>query len=114
MILCRQLVRSATSVGANYRAACRARSNNEFVSKLGIVEEEVDESMFWLELMLDHGLGDKMAVKALLSECEELLRIHGSIDQDCQGQVSASQSAIRNPQSEIRNPRWRMSCLFDG
>lgn len=73
--LCRQLVRSATSVGANYRAACRARSNNEFVSKLGIVEEEADESMFWLELILDHGLGDKKTIDALLSECEQLLRI---------------------------------------
>ena len=48
----RQLLRSATSVGANYRAACRARSTAEMVSKLGIVEEEADETLYWLEILI--------------------------------------------------------------
>jgi four helix bundle protein len=48
-----QLIRSGTSVGANYRAACRARSQKEFISKIGVVEEEADESSFWLELIIE-------------------------------------------------------------
>ncbi|MGI8597983.1 MAG: four helix bundle protein [Chitinophagaceae bacterium] len=51
-VLMKQLLRSATSVGANYRAACRARSQSEFISKIGIVEEEADECAFWLELIV--------------------------------------------------------------
>ena len=54
-VIGRQLLRSATSVGANYRAACRARSSADFVSKMGIVEEEADESMYWMELLVDSG-----------------------------------------------------------
>jgi four helix bundle protein len=55
-ILGRQVLRSGTSVGANYRAACRARSRAEFIAKLGIVLEEVDETVFWLELLLEGGI----------------------------------------------------------
>jgi four helix bundle protein len=55
-IIARQLLRSATSVAANYRAVCRSRSRADFISKLGIVLEESDESLFWLELLLDSGL----------------------------------------------------------
>ena len=51
-----QLVRSATSVAANYRAACRGRSNAEFIAKIGIVEEETDESAFWIEMLVDAGI----------------------------------------------------------
>jgi len=56
-ILGRQLIRSGTSVGANYRAASRARSTADFISKMGIVEEEADESIYWLELLVDSGRG---------------------------------------------------------
>ena len=52
-VIGRQLLRSSTSVGANYRAACRARSTADIISKLGIVEEEADESLFWMELLID-------------------------------------------------------------
>lgn len=51
-VLSRQFLRSGTSVGANYRAACRARSRADFISKMGIVEEEADETLYWLELLL--------------------------------------------------------------
>ena len=51
-----QLVRSGTSVASNYRAACRARSTAEFIAKIGVVEEEADESAFWLELVIEHEL----------------------------------------------------------
>ena len=70
-----QLLDSATSVGANYRASSRARSRAEFVAKIGIVAEEIDESVYWLELMLRTGLGDARAVGLLLPEAKELRAI---------------------------------------
>ena len=73
-----QLVRSGTSVGSNYRAACRARSRAEFIAKIGIVEEEADESAFWLELIIDHGLLKEAVVKPLLVEAGELTAIMAS------------------------------------
>jgi four helix bundle protein len=70
-----QLVRSGTSVGSNYRASCRARSRAEFVSRLGVVEEEADESGFWLELIIDGELLRANRVKPLLQEANELTAI---------------------------------------
>jgi four helix bundle protein len=67
-----QLVRSRTSVGANYRAACRGRSKGEFISKLGTVEEEADESAYWMELIIDAGLLKANRVAALRQEADEL------------------------------------------
>jgi four helix bundle protein len=73
-----QLVRSGTSVAANYRAACRARSKSEFVAKLGLVEEEADESAFWLELIIETKLLDAAKVKPLLTEAGEIVAIMAS------------------------------------
>jgi four helix bundle protein len=70
-----QLVRSGTSVGANYRAACRGRSKPEFIAKLGTVEEEADESAFWMELIIESGLMEKKRVEPLLQEANELVAI---------------------------------------
>jgi four helix bundle protein len=70
-----QLLRAATSVGANYRAACRARSRKEFLAKLGIVEEEADESQFWLDLVLERGLADSDRVVTLRDEARQLVAI---------------------------------------
>ncbi len=70
-----QLIRSATSVGANYRAACRGRSRAEFIAKLGIVVEEADESGYWLELIIDGELLNKSVVEPLLHESNELTAI---------------------------------------
>lgn len=66
------MVDSATSVEANYRATSRARSRAEFVSKLGIVVEEADETVYWLEFIGRVGLGDEAAVDQLLTEAREL------------------------------------------
>jgi|SRR5580692_4475978 four helix bundle protein len=74
-ILGRQLLRCATSVGANYRAACRARSRAEFIAKLGIVLEESDESVFWLELLVEAGVGSREKVQSLVKEADELTAI---------------------------------------
>lgn len=74
-VIGRQLLRSGTSVGANYRAACRARSRAEFASKLAVVLEEADESVYWLELLLDSGSVDAIKSVALLKEARELTAI---------------------------------------
>ena len=71
-----QLIKSATSTGANYRAACRARSGSEFFSKICIVVEEADESEYWLEIIDDAKLSsDKVSLKRLLKEANEITRI---------------------------------------
>ena len=70
-----QLVRSGTSVPANYRAACRGRSKAEFIAKLGIVEEEADESALWMELIIESGLMEKKLVTDLLTEAGEITAI---------------------------------------
>ncbi|MGA9364313.1 MAG: four helix bundle protein [Bacteroidota bacterium] len=71
-VLGRQLIRSATSVAANYRSACKARSKADFISKLGIVEEEVDETQFWLELVVETGLVKAARIQNLLDEVRQL------------------------------------------
>ncbi len=74
-ILGRQLLRSGTSLAANYRAVCRARSHDELVAKLGIVIEEADETVFWLEFLADTGLVPKPRLESLLAETNELVAI---------------------------------------
>ncbi len=74
-ILTRQIVRSATSVGANYRAACKARSKADFISKIGIVEEEVDETKYWLEIIRAKRMLDDNQCIPLIREAEELTAI---------------------------------------
>lgn len=70
-----QLIRSATSVAANYRAVCRSRSRADFVNKLGIVEEEADETLFWLEMLLECQKVKSPEVKPLIDEADQLTRI---------------------------------------
>ncbi len=74
-VIGKQLIRSATSVGANYRAACRAKSTADFVSKMGTVEEETDESLYWMELLVETGLVEQQRLSDLMSEADELLSI---------------------------------------
>jgi len=74
-IISRQLLRCATSVGANYRAVCRARSSADFISKLGIVLEETDEALFWLDLLVDAGIAVQDRTQALQHEANELVSI---------------------------------------
>jgi four helix bundle protein len=77
-ILANQLARSGTSVGANYRAACRARSRAEFASKLGTVAEEADESLYWLELIRDGKFIAHSRIASLISEADEVTAIFTS------------------------------------
>jgi four helix bundle protein len=71
----KQLLRCGTSVGANYRASCRARSQADFVSKMGIVEEEADETIYWIELLIESGLIEKDRVTNLLDEANQIVAI---------------------------------------
>jgi four helix bundle protein len=70
-----QLIHAGTSVGANYRAACRARSRAEFIAKVGLVEEEADECGFWLEMSQETGLASPAVVESLMKEANELTAI---------------------------------------
>jgi four helix bundle protein len=74
-ILGAQVLRSGTSVAANYRAVCRARSRAEFIAKLGVVVEEADETVFWLELLVETGIVRREKMDGLLAEANELLAI---------------------------------------
>lgn len=74
-VIGRQLLRSATSVAANYRAVSRARSDGERFSKISIVVEEADETLFWLELLTDAGIVSFAKLSELHKECEEILKI---------------------------------------
>jgi four helix bundle protein len=94
-VLANQLARSATSVGANYRAACRARSRAEFASKLGIVAEEADESLYWLELMRDGNSMPEKKIGSLLAEADELTAIF----------TSGRRSALRPQASNFKPQR---------
>ncbi|HYN25272.1 MAG TPA: four helix bundle protein [Pyrinomonadaceae bacterium] len=92
-----QLVRAGTSVGANYRAACRGRSTAEFIAKIGVVEEESDESAFWLELIIEAALLRASRVTPLLKEANELTKIMA------RSRISASTRVRANRQSAIGN-----------
>jgi four helix bundle protein len=74
-VIGRQVLRSGTSVAANYRAVCRARSKAEFISKIGVVVEEIDETLFWLELLVDTGIVAQARMQSLQKEATELLAI---------------------------------------
>lgn len=75
VVIRRQLIRSATSVAANYRSSQRAKSKADFISKLGTVEEEADESLLWLECLAELSARENEELKRLLIEADELLRI---------------------------------------
>ncbi len=70
-----QLLRAGTSVGANYRSSCRARSPADFIAKMGVVEEEADESLYWMELLIEAGIVKPENLEALMKEGDELLAI---------------------------------------
>jgi four helix bundle protein len=120
----RQLLRAGTSVGANYRAACRSRSDKDFLARLGVVEEEADESLYWMELLVQSGLVKREQLSPLMKEGNEILSIvvaslitvkrrtrgkgpPGPVEEHKRGAIpcaSSPQVALSSPQSEIRNP----------
>lgn len=94
-IVGKQLMRASTSVGANYRAACRARSDADFINKLGIVEEETDESMYWMEIIIESDLLPESRISSLKKEANEILSI-----------IIASRKTASNRKSKIKNQKF--------
>ena len=82
-VLGKQVLRSGTSVGANYREACRARSKAEFVAKVGDVLKELDESSYWFELLVETDIVPSAILQPLLNENDELLAIFTTIAKKC-------------------------------
>ena len=74
-VIGRQLLRAGTSVGANYRAACRAKSTADFISKMGTVEEEADESLYWMELLVEAEIVKPEKLESIMKEADELVAI---------------------------------------
>ena len=98
-----QLLRGRTSVGANYRAACRARSQAEFISKIGVVVEEADESVYWLELLIEAAVLPPSKVQDLLDEANELTAVFVASGRTAKERQISRSSA--NPKSAIGNPK---------
>ena len=97
--IAKQIVRSGTSVAANYRASCRARSQAEFIAKIGTVEEEADETALWLELLVESGTMSASKLSPLLAEANELTAIMAASRKTAAGKPSPNrQSAIGNRQ----------------
>ena len=93
-----QLMRSGTSVAANYRAACRSRSKAEFIAKLGTVEEEADETAFWLELIIEGSLLAAAQIQPLLIEAGEIVAITAASKKTASATLAKSQIANRKSQ----------------
>jgi four helix bundle protein len=75
LTIAKQILRSGTSVGANYRSACFAKSTNDFINKLKIVEEELDETIYWMELLVEAKVISESKLKSLKEEAEQLFKI---------------------------------------
>ena len=99
-VIGRQLLRAGTSVGANYRAACRARSRRDMISKLGIVEEEADESVYWLELLADSKLVAPRRLVDLTREFNEILALTVASSKTLRSGTPSPKSKIQNPTSK--------------
>lgn len=95
-VIGRQLLRSGTSVGANYWAACRAKSRADMVNKLSIVEEEADESLYWMELLIEARIIKKTQLTDLMHETEDILKMTVS-------SIKTLRHLDRNPKSQIQN-----------
>ena len=100
-VIGRQLLRSATSVGANYRAACRAKSTADLIAKLSIVEEEADETIYWLELLVESSLISSEKLKDLMQEASEILAMTVASIKTLRNKEK--QSKIQNSKSKIQN-----------
>jgi four helix bundle protein len=109
-VYCEQVIRSSSSSAANYRSACRAKSRKDFINKLGTVEEELDETMFFYEMIAEFNESVKLKLRVLYKEADELLSIiiasintaASNLQKDEEKRKAAKKSAIRNHQSAIK------------
>jgi four helix bundle protein len=107
-ILCRQLLRAATSVGANYRAACRGKSSLDVIAKLAIVEEEGDETLYWLELLQEANIAPSPAVRELWASADSIVAMTVASIKTMRRRVPQNRApvptpAIQNPKPKIQN-----------
>ena len=103
-VIARQLTKSGTSVGANYRAACRSRTDKDFLARMGVVEEEADESIYWMELLVESEIVKAQRLAELMREGEEILKI-------VVASITTVKARTRKPggrKSEIRNSKSEM------
>jgi len=100
-VIAKQIVRSATSVGANYRTACRAKSNKDFLYKILIIEEEADETCYWLELLKESLMVNQELLNPLLKESNELTAIFTATGKTLHSNINSKKSEIINHKSEI-------------
>ena len=96
-VIGRQLIRSACSVAANYRAVCKARSRADFINKLGVVEEEADETLFWLEMLVDSGKSSFVDQEFLMKEAKELAAIFAA------SRITARRNKVMNGKLEHKS-----------
>src|SRR5437870_292655 len=101
-VIGRQLLRSGTSIGANYRAACRGKSRADVIAKLGIVEEETDESIYWLELLIEAGIIQPSRLNRLLCELNQIVAMIVASRKTLRAQSNIEESKIKNQKSKIR------------
>ena len=104
-VLGKQLLCSATSVGANYRAACRSLSVADILNKLSIVEEEADESAYWMEMIIEADLMPESRLADLTKEADEIVAMTVASSKTLCGKASA----VAAPQSKIRNPKSKIA-----
>jgi len=109
-VIGRQLLRAGTSVGANYRAACRSRTDKDLLTRMGIVEEEADEVLYWLELLAEANIVKAERLADLQAEGDEILAMVVASIRTVKRRMSIAHKAGRsplavNPKSEIRNPK---------
>jgi four helix bundle protein len=107
-VIGKQLIRSATSVGANYRSACRGKSTADVIAKLSLVEEEADESLYWMELIVEAGLLPAEKLNNLVSETNEILAMTVASIKTLRSKskVQNLKSKIQNLKSKIQNPKY--------
>jgi four helix bundle protein len=110
-VLVRQLLRSATSVGANYRAACRGKSNADVIAKLSVVEEETDETLFWFELLGEASLVSSAKLdklNELMSDANEILAMTVTSIKTLRTRAMNERPGIPIAQSKIQNPKSKI------
>ena len=100
-----QVLKSGTSIGANYREANRAESHDDFIHKIGIVEKEASESEYWLELLEKSHICGAENIGKLLRECRELIAIFTAIGKTAKARRTLRSRRARNSQFEIHNPK---------
>ena len=92
-----QLLRAGTAVGANYRSALRGKSRADFIAKMGIVEEECDEALYWMQMLIEAGIVKRSRLSELMSEADEIIAIVVSSIRTARARNNSPKSGFRNP-----------------